>query len=107
MAKAANALQSQLPREYAEGRGFGLPDATEMDQFLEVLKVGDQLMRPSVGNSGTATRLAMQDLSPQAMGQNIIRAMAAGLYYGQPVKGAGRTVSAALHGLMPGGQPGP
>ncbi len=100
MAKAANALRSQLPREYGEGRGFGLPDATEVDQFLEVLKVGDQLMRPSVGNSGTATRLAIQDLSPSGMGQNMLRALVSGLYYGEPVQGAARATGAGLQGVL-------
>ncbi len=93
MAKAYNSLKRQFPRELGEGRGFDEPEMRQANRFFDVLSVGNVLFRQMVGNSGTATRLALQDLTPQATGNNLLRAITAGLYYGEPVKGLGRAAA--------------
>ena len=102
LGRGYNAMLREFPRQLGEARRFQEPNLKPLNDLLDVFEVGGTLFQDVVGDSGTATRLAVSDLSPQGMGQNIVRRLAAALYYGEPAvlrPTAGEAAGAAALGL--------
>lgn len=83
LGRGYNEMRAAFPRELGELRGFDEPELRELDRLLDVFYVGNTLFRDYVGNSGTATRLAVRDLtSPVNSAHGVARRVASELYYG-------------------------
>ncbi len=84
MRKAANAMMRNM-EEYRTGNRFEGAEHATLNDFLDVLDVGDGLFRGVVGDSGTATRLKASDLDPRSLAHDMARGVAARIHYGEPI----------------------
>lgn len=95
-------LSSRFPTEFAEGVGFDDAALPELEQLFKATRAYRELARPIVGDSGTATRLSLNNLSAEGLGMNFIREMLAGWYYGDPgafLNAGTRAIPAATLGI--------